>query len=270
MKIIRFQSDDGQTLWGAVGSPADGEARLIEGDVFGDFIVTARTAAVGRLLAPVQPPNILALGLNYRKHAAETGVRLPDEPVLFLKATSSVIGPGEPILLPAAGPGEVDFEAELGIVIGRRVKNVPPSGALEAVLGYTCANDVSARDWQIRRQKKQWARGKSFDTFCPVGPCLVTRDEIPDPGSLRIRTLLNGEVLQDASTSDMIFDAATVISDLSRSMTLLPGTLILTGTPEGVGFTRTPPRYLAAGDTVTVSIEGIGELTNPVQAEGRL
>jgi len=270
MKIIRFQSDDGETLWGEVGSPTDGEARLIEGDLFGEFHVTQKTAAVKRLLAPVQPPNILALGLNYRKHAAETGVPLPDEPVLFLKATSSVIGPGEPILLPAAGPGEVDVEAELGIVIGRRVKNVPPAGALEAVLGYTCANDVSARDWQIRRQKKQWARGKSFDTFCPVGPCLVTRDEIPDPGSLRIRTILNGEVLQDASTSDMIFDAAAVIANLSKSMTLLPGTLILTGTPEGVGFTRTPPRYLAAGDTVTVSIEGIGELTNPVREEGNL
>jgi 2-keto-4-pentenoate hydratase/2-oxohepta-3-ene-1,7-dioic acid hydratase in catechol pathway len=267
MKIVRFQSAEGEILWGEVGSATDGEARLIEGDIFGEFHVTARTAAIGRLLAPVRPPDILALGLNYRKHAAETGVPLPDGPVLFLKATSSIVGPGEPILLPAAGPGEVDAEAELAVVIGRRVKNVPPADALEAVLGYTCANDVSARDWQIRRQKKQWARGKSFDTFCPVGPCLVTRDEIPDPGGLRIRMLVNGEVWQDASTADMIFDVATVIADLSRSMTLLPGTLILTGTPEGVGFTRTPPRYLSAGDTVTVSIEGIGELTSPVRAE---
>jgi 2-keto-4-pentenoate hydratase/2-oxohepta-3-ene-1,7-dioic acid hydratase in catechol pathway len=267
MKIIRFQSRGGEIHWGEVGSATDGVARLIEEDIFGEFHVTEKTTTVKKLLAPVQPPNILALGLNYRKHAAETGVPLPDGPVLFLKATSSVVGPGEPILLPSAGPGEVDAEAELGIVIGRRVKNVPPAGALDAVLGYTCANDVSARDWQIRRQKKQWARGKSFDTFCPVGPCLVTRDEIPDPGNLRIRMLVNGEVWQDASTSDMIFDAATLIADLSRSMTLLPGTLILTGTPEGVGFARTPPRYLAAGDTVTVSIEGIGQLTNPVQGE---
>jgi 2-keto-4-pentenoate hydratase/2-oxohepta-3-ene-1,7-dioic acid hydratase in catechol pathway len=136
------------------------------------------------------------------------------------------------------------------------------------IAGYTCANDVSARDWQIRKQKKQWSRGKSFDTFCPLGPYLVTTDEIPDPNNLTIRTILNGKVLQDSSTSDMIFDIPTIVSDLSRSMTLLPGTVILTGTPEGVGFTRQPPIFLKDGDVITISIEKIGKLTNPVIAEG--
>jgi 2-keto-4-pentenoate hydratase/2-oxohepta-3-ene-1,7-dioic acid hydratase in catechol pathway len=172
-----------------------------------------------------------------------------------------------PIILPAAGPDNVDYEAELAVVIGRKVKNVSPSEAMDYVMGYMCANDVSARDWQIEKQKKQWARGKSFDTFCPLGPCLVTRDEIPDPQNLRIRALLNGRIVQDSSTSDMIFDIPAIISDLSRSMTLLPGTVILTGTPEGVGFTRQPPLYLQAGDTVTVTIEKIGQLTNPVRDE---
>jgi len=138
---------------------------------------------------------------------------------------------------------------------------------MDSILGYTCANDVSARDWQIEKQKKQWARGKSFDTFCPLGPYLVTRDEIPDPQNLRIRTVLNGTTVQDSNTYDMIFDVPTIISDLSRSMTLLPGTVILTGTPEGVGFTRQPPIYLQDGDIVTIEIERIGQLTNPVKRE---
>jgi 2-keto-4-pentenoate hydratase/2-oxohepta-3-ene-1,7-dioic acid hydratase in catechol pathway len=140
---------------------------------------------------------------------------------------------------------------------------------MDAVLGYTCANDVSARDWQIEKQKKQWARGKSFDTFCPLGPYLVTRDEIADPQNLRIRTVLNGKTVQDSNTHDMIFDIPAIISDLSKSMTLLPGTVILTGTPEGVGFTRQPPIYLQDGDVVTIEIEGIGQLTNPVKREDR-
>ena len=138
---------------------------------------------------------------------------------------------------------------------------------MECIFGYTCANDVSARDWQIEKQKKQWARGKSFDTFCPLGPWIVTKDEIPDANALRIRTILNGQVLQDSSTSDMIFDVPTIVSDLSRSITLLPGTVILTGTPEGVGFTRNPAVYLKDGDSVTIEVERIGQLTNPVRLE---
>jgi 2-keto-4-pentenoate hydratase/2-oxohepta-3-ene-1,7-dioic acid hydratase in catechol pathway len=267
MKIIRFESEAGEIFHGAVDSIEDRTARVVMGDIFGDFSLSEKTAPVAKLLAPVSPPNIPALGLNYRKHADETGARYPETPVMFLKATSSVIGPGEVIILPAAGPEEVDFEGELAVVIGRSARNVPPGRALDFVLGYTCANDVSARNWQMSGQMKQWARGKSFDTFCPVGPCIVTKDELKDPDGLRIRTVVSGETFQDSNTADMIFGVAAVVSDLSRSMTLLPGTLILTGTPEGVGFTRKPPRYLREGDRVRVIIEGIGELSNPVRKE---
>jgi len=187
--------------------------------------------------------------------------------VIFIKANSSVIGPEEMILLPHVGPDQVDYEAELAVIIGRKAKNISREEALEYVLGYTCANDVSARDWQIEKQKKQWSRGKSFDTFCPLGPCLVTRDEIPDPNRLAIRSILNGRVMQDSNTSDMIFDVQTLVSDLSQSLTLLPGTTILTGTPGGVGFTRKPPVFLKDGDRITIEIERIGSLSNRVGTE---
>jgi 2-keto-4-pentenoate hydratase/2-oxohepta-3-ene-1,7-dioic acid hydratase in catechol pathway len=166
--------------------------------------------------------------------------------------------------LPSA---EVDYECELAVVIGRACKNVSRERALDYVLGYTCANDVSARDWQIRNGGGQWCRGKTFDTFAPLGPCLVTRDEIPNPNALKIATLLNGERMQDESTSDMIFDVPRLIEFLSGSTTLVPGTVILTGTPSGVGMARKPPRWLKPGDVVTVEIEKIGQLTNPVSAE---
>jgi 2-keto-4-pentenoate hydratase/2-oxohepta-3-ene-1,7-dioic acid hydratase in catechol pathway len=161
----------------------------------------------------------------------------------------------------------VDYECELAVVIGKPCKNVSKADALSYVLGYTCANDVSARDWQKDWGGSQWCRGKTFDTFCPLGPCLVTPDEIPNPNALQIKTIVNGEVLQDWNTSDMIFDVPTLIEFLSGSTTLLPGTVILTGTPHGVGMARNPPRWLQAGDSVTISIEGIGELTNPVRLE---
>jgi 2-keto-4-pentenoate hydratase/2-oxohepta-3-ene-1,7-dioic acid hydratase in catechol pathway len=267
MKIIRFITKNDQLSYGLHDPELPDQARIIQGDIFGKFRVTSKLSKIEQVLSPVFPCNILALGLNYRKHADETKVSYPDIPIVFIKATTSVVGHMSPIILPAAGPDNVDYEAELAVVIGRKVKNVSPSEAMDYVMGYMCANDVSARDWQIEKQKKQWARGKSFDTFCPLGPCLVTRDEIPDPQNLRIRTLLNGCIVQDSSTSDMIFDIPAIISDLSRSMTLLPGTVILTGTPEGVGFTRQPPLYLQAGDTVTVTIEKIGQLTNPVRDE---
>lgn len=267
MKIARIITHDNQIRYGIFDPGQPDRVRLIEGDLFGGFRITEATATIRRMLPPVDPPNILAVGLNYRKHADETGIRYPDLPVLFIKATTSLAGPGEPILLPAAGPDEVDFEGELAIVIGRKGKNIPPERAFEHIFGYTCANDVSARDWQTRLQKQQWARGKSFDTFCPVGPVVVTTEEIPEPDRLRITTAVNGRILQDSNTADMIFDVATTVSNLSRSMTLLPGTLILTGTPEGVGFTRKPPVFLRKGDVVTVSIQGIGELTNRVEME---
>jgi 2-keto-4-pentenoate hydratase/2-oxohepta-3-ene-1,7-dioic acid hydratase in catechol pathway len=161
----------------------------------------------------------------------------------------------------------VDYECELAVVIGRACKNVSRENALEYVLGYTCANDVSARDWQIARGGGQWCRGKSFDTFSPLGPCIVTTDEIPNPNALGIRTLLNGEPVQDWNTNDMIFDVPEIISFMSGSSTLLPGTVILTGTPHGVGMAAKPPRWLREGDEVTIEIEGIGALTNPVIAE---
>lgn len=267
MKIIRFISNNDQLVFGLYDPELPEQARVIQGDIFGKFRVTSKLAKIQHVLSPVFPCNVLALGLNYRKHADETQVSYPELPIVFIKATTSVVGHMSPIILPAAGPDSVDYEAELAVVIGKKIKNVSPSEAMDCILGYTCANDVSARDWQIEKQKKQWARGKSFDTFCPLGPYLVTRDEIPDPQNLCIRTILNGSTVQDSNTSDMIFDVPTIVSDLSRSMTLLPGTVILTGTPEGVGFTRQPPLFLQEGDTVTIDIEKIGQLTNPVRKE---
>ncbi|MEJ5170231.1 MAG: fumarylacetoacetate hydrolase family protein, partial [Fimbriimonadales bacterium] len=210
-------------------------------------------------------PAILGIGLNYRRHAEETGGKVPDWPVVFLKNPASVQNPGDPIVIPRTlTTEEVDYECELAVVIGRDARNVPAAQALECVLGYTAANDVSARDWQMRRSGRQWCRAKSFDTFCPLGPCLVTRDEIPDPGSLRLGTRLNGETVQDWTTSDLIFDVPRLIEFLSADTTLLAGTVILTGTPHGVGMARQPPLWLKPGDVVTVWVDGVGELTNPV------
>jgi len=243
----------------------DGSAREITGDILSDFTVTDRVVTPGKLLAPLVPSNILAIGLNYRRHAAEGGKDAPERPVLFIKATSSVQNPGDPIELPRTST-KVDYECELAVVIGRRCKNVSRAHALDHVLGYTCANDVSARDWQRDLGGGQWCQAKSFDTFCPLGPVLVTKDQIPNPNALRIRTLLNGETMQDWNTDDMVFDVATLIEFLSTDKTLLPGTVILTGTPHGVGFARTPPVWLKPGDTVSIDIESIGTLTNPVIA----
>jgi 2-keto-4-pentenoate hydratase/2-oxohepta-3-ene-1,7-dioic acid hydratase in catechol pathway len=267
MKLIRFISEDDRILCGLYDDALPDEPLIIKGDLFGQFRVSGKRARIRRFLPPIVPGNILAIGLNYRRHAEETGLTPPPDPVLFLKATTSAIGHGEPVLLPLAGPDLVDYEAELAVVIGKRGKNISAATAMEHVLGYTCANDISARDWQIEKQSKQWARGKSFDTFCPLGPFLVTRDEVSDPGDLRIRAIINGITLQDGNTSDMIFDVPALISNLSRSMTLLPGTVIMTGTPDGVGFTRKPPVFLRDGDAVTVDIEKIGRLTNPVRSE---
>jgi 2-keto-4-pentenoate hydratase/2-oxohepta-3-ene-1,7-dioic acid hydratase in catechol pathway len=266
MKIIRHTDSANQIRYAVQN--ADGTTTQIEGDIFGKYTVTAKPADVRKLLAPVAPVQILCAGLNYRKHAEETGARIPEFPVLFVKSPASVQNPGDPVLLPThLRSDEVDYECELAVVIGRPCKNVSREHALDYVLGYTCANDVSARDWQIRRGGSQWCRGKSFDTFCPLGPVLVTPDEIPNPGALRIRTHLNGETVQDSNTSDLIFDVSALIEFLSGSTTLLPGTVILTGTPGGVGMAAKPPRWLRPGDSVTVEIEGIGRLTNPVAEE---
>jgi 2-keto-4-pentenoate hydratase/2-oxohepta-3-ene-1,7-dioic acid hydratase in catechol pathway len=268
MRLIRHLTPAGHAY--AAIQP-DGSAREILGDVFGDFRVTDRVVNPGKLLAPVVPANLLAIGLNYKKHAEEGGRAAPEKPVLFIKANSSVQNPGDTIEIPQhLASQEVDFECELAVVIGRRCKNATRANALDYVLGYTGANDVSARDWQRKPWGGgQWCQAKSFDTFCPLGPALVLKDEIPDPNALRIRSVLNGQVMQDWSTEDMIFDVPTLIEFLSGSKTLLPGTVILTGTPHGVGFARTPPVFMHAGDTITIEIEKIGALTNPVALEGQ-
>jgi 2-keto-4-pentenoate hydratase/2-oxohepta-3-ene-1,7-dioic acid hydratase in catechol pathway len=241
---------------------------LINGDIFGQYADTGKEVAVSKLLAPTAPADVYCIGLNYAKHAEEGGLPIPQHPCVFMKASSAVNNPHAPIVLPRKlCSNEVDYECELAVVIGKRCKNVPKLVALDYVLGYTCANDVSARDWQIKWGESQWCRGKTFDTFAPLGPCLVTTDEISDPNSLSIRTILNGETMQDWNTNDMIFDVPTLIEFLSGSTTLLPGTVILTGTPQGIGAARTPPVFLKEGDSVTVEIEKIGALTNPVVEE---
>ncbi len=260
MKILRFMDQGGCIRY---GQPVDDRTALIvEGDLFTSPRVTKTKMGIVKRLAPVDPPNVIAIGLNYRKHAAESNMALPKAPVVFLKATTSVIAPGSPIILPPSAPDEVDYECELAIVIGRQAHAVSEERALDYVLGYTCGNDVSARDCQARLDV-QWARAKSFDTFCPLGPVLVTKDEI-DGDNLAIKTILNGKVMQDSNTSDMIFGCRTLVSYLSHQFTLLPGTVIMTGTPSGVGFARKPPVFLRDGDEVTIEIEGIGRLTNPV------
>ncbi len=215
-----------------------------------------------RIAAPFTPRSIICVGLNYKDHAAEGGVKVPERPVLFAKLPSSVIGPGEPIILPPE-TNEVDYEAELAVVIGRRCKGVAADQALDYVAGYTSLNDVSARDFQ--RGDGQWVRAKSQDTFCPFGPYLVTRDEICDPQRLAIRCLVNGRALQSSNTNKMIFSVAEIIAFTSRGITLEPGDIISTGTPHGVGFARKPPVFLRDGDEVVVEVEKVGRLANPVK-----
>ncbi len=266
MKIVRYRDRESQTHYGSEGP--DGSIQRIEGDIFGGWTTTHTPADVAKLLAPVAPSQIFCIGLNYRRHAEETNAKIPEYPVLFMKGVGAVQHPGDPIVLPRhLASEEVDYECELAVVIGKAAKNVSRERAFEYVLGYTCANDVSARDWQKRFGGGQWCRGKTFDTFAPLGPRLVTRDEIANPNALSIATILNGERVQDWTTADMIFDVARLIEFLSGSTTLVPGTVILTGTPHGVGMARTPPRWLRPGDAVTIEIEGIGQLTNPVEAE---
>lgn len=258
MKIIRY-SHEGHVGYGIV--EAEG-VRPCDGDPFTGLERQSSLLDLSevKLLPPVEPPNIICLGLNYRAHAAEIGHPLPAEPLVFLKATTSLCGPGDPIVLPPHYPDSIDYEAELAIVIGRRARNVPEERAHEVVLGFTAANDVSNRSVQF--SDGQWARGKSHDTFCPVGPAIVTD---LDGDNLAITCRLDGEVMQSSTTSDLIFPVRRIVSFLSRNFTLLPGTLILTGTPSGVGFMRKPPVFLRPGQVVEVEIEGIGTLINPVQ-----
>jgi 2-keto-4-pentenoate hydratase/2-oxohepta-3-ene-1,7-dioic acid hydratase in catechol pathway len=215
-----------------------------------------------RLVAPVpRPGKVICIGLNYRDHAAESGMEIPERPLVFSKFSSCVVGPDADVVLPP-GSEQVDYEAELGVVIGRRAWRVSAADAMRHVLGYVNVNDVSARDFQFA--DGQWQRGKSCDTFCPMGPYLVTADEIADPHGLRIRLRLNGRTLQDSSTDQLIFGVPQLVEALSRFVELEPGDLISTGTPPGVGFARKPPVFLAAGDRMEVEVEGLGVLANPV------
>lgn len=262
MKIVRLRLHSGEICHGCL--QPDGRILRLVGDPLQNPQPTAEVIE-GTLLAPIAPTMLFCTGLNYRQHAEETGAKLPTHPVLFMKGINTLAHPGQAIEIPVHLASErVDYECELAVVIGRAAKNVPRQRALEFVAGYTCANDVSARDWQIQYGGSQWCRGKTFDTFCPLGPCLVTPEEIPNPNNLRISTTLNGQVVQDWTTADMIFDVPTLIEFFSGSTTLVPGTVLLTGTPHGVGMARDPRLWLQAGDEVTVEIEGIGRLTNPV------
>lgn len=263
MKIIRFSDQSGAVHWGVPSG--EGHAVVLSGGLFDARPASAKPMPIGRTLAPLDPPNVIAIGRNYREHAKEMKSEPQDaEPLIFLKATSAVIGPHDDIILPQSAPSEVDYEAELAVIIARRCKNVPERDAMDVLLGFTCANDVSARDCQKRRDK-QWARGKSFDTFCPLGPVIVTPDEFPASGA-SVRSFLNGQRMQDGHTADMIFSVAQLVSYVSHQFTLIPGTVILTGTPAGVGAARTPPVFLRDGDEMVVEVEGIGRLCNRVRS----
>ncbi len=267
MKWYRFIDREGKICYGR-DLAADDTIQLLRGDPFTGLTESAQRVEVRKLLAPVEPRAILCIGLNYRQHVEEFGGRLPERPILFMKNPAAVTHPGAPILVPASclNPSQVDYETELAVVIGRSAKNVSAAKALDYVLGYTIGNDVSARRWQKEAGGGQWSRGKSFDTFCPLGPALVTADEIADPQRLKLSCTINGQLVQDDTTANMIFPVAELIAYLSQDTTLLPGTVIMTGTPSGVGFARTPPLFLSPGDTVAMTIEPIGTLTNPVVA----
>lgn len=263
MTFARCIDEHGEAVYVA---PADGGGwTLLKGDPFAGGL-TAAGAAVkpARWLPPVEPRAVLCIGKNYAAHAAEMDSEKPDWPVLFMKNPGAVSAHEQPIVLPAVCGDEVDYEAELAVVIGRAAKNVRQAEALDYVLGYTCANDVSARIWQREKGGGQWIRGKSFDTFAPLGPVLVTADAIPDPQVLDVSMTVSGETLQQGSTRNMIFPVAELIAFLSQDTTLLPGTVLLTGTPEGVGWARNPKRTLRPGDETAVTITGIGTLRNRV------
>jgi len=264
MKIIRYLDPSGKILYAAEQSPAS--YFRLEGDPFSKIRLTSEPVSIGKILAPVVPVMIWCIGQNYRRHADEVGMSSGDYPVVFAKGPNTTQDPGASIAIPTrAGTAELDYEGELVVIIGKSCKDVTREQALDYVAGYTCGNDVSARDWQLKKGGSQWCRGKSFDTFAPMGPCLVTPDSIPNPSGLRIQTTVNGRVMQDGNTRDMVRDVPALIEFLSQSTTLLPGTAIFTGTPHGVGMAQNPPLWLKDGDEVSITIEKIGTLTNTVR-----
>ncbi|HEV8281049.1 MAG TPA: fumarylacetoacetate hydrolase family protein [Candidatus Limnocylindrales bacterium] len=247
------------------GDPANIDALRIAASHV-NIAEVGRPLGAADLMAPVpRPGKVVAIGRNYREHAAEEGAEPPPAPLIFAKWPSAVVGHGADIRWDPALTAQVDYEAELGVVIGRRARRVSRADALDHVLGYTCLNDVSARDLQFG--DGQWVRGKSLDTFCPMGPAIVTADEIGDPQGLAIRCLVNDEVLQESNTSEMFFSVAEIVSHCSQAFTLDPGDIIATGTPSGVGAFRSPPRFLGNGDRVVVEIDGVGRLENVCRFE---
>jgi 2-keto-4-pentenoate hydratase/2-oxohepta-3-ene-1,7-dioic acid hydratase in catechol pathway len=282
MRLVRLVSPEGMTVLARVDADSSEATPIVTcsddfaSDELRDLLAAGTDPASlqpvgdtfpvsrGIWRAPLRfPQKILAIGLNYADHAREAQLEVPSAPMLFAKFQNAIIGPNEPIRYRRSDSTEVDYECELAAVIGRRSRDVSVDQALEVIYGYTVCNDVSARDAQF--SDGQFSRAKSFDTFCPLGPVIVTADEIPDPQNLCVRTRLNGETVQDSTTGEMIFSVAELVSYLSRFMTLEPGDVIATGTPAGVGMARTPPVYLDDGDVIEVEVEGIGVLSNPVQ-----
>jgi len=293
MRLVRYEAKDGATRLGAltergiVGLEAAARSAGVAGAAFADgfaFLAGGSPAmeqakkitesAPASALVPVsdvvlrapvpRPGKVIAVGLNYRDHSIESGAKEPPKtPMIFAKFSSSVVGPGEAIVLPP-GDAQVDYEAEMGVVIGKKGRGISAAEAYQYVAGYLPLNDVSARAWQFA--DKQWVRGKSCDTFCPIGPSLTTRDEIADPHALAICARVNGVTLQNSNTGKMIFRVPELIEFISQAITLEPGDIIATGTPEGVGVFRTPPIFLKAGDVVEIEIQGLGVLRNPVVA----
>jgi len=278
-RLVRFLAKDGRTYYGDAILPSGTsdiakarQARVITGSIFGQHTVTDQVVDIRMLLAPLaleDVKTVRCLGLNYEQHAKESNMPIPKYPVLFYKPLTSLGGPFDPIPVhPMAQEGTgLDYECELVAVIGKQCSDVPESKALDYVLGYAVGDDVSHREWQIQRGGGQWALGKGFDGWAPYGPGIVSSKVIKDPQALHITTKLNGNLVQESSTKDMIFGVAKTIAFLSRGTTLLPGDLIFTGTPQGVGMGRKPPLWLKDGDVVEVGLEGIGTCTNKVEFE---
>jgi 2-keto-4-pentenoate hydratase/2-oxohepta-3-ene-1,7-dioic acid hydratase in catechol pathway len=265
MRIGRFSANGSPALFGIF----DGDRVFEVSDPFAGRAIKGapHNLADVKLLAPVERPSkVICVGINYVPHMEESGFDRPSEPVIFSKLPSSLTGPNAPIVLPRAAPRRVDYEAELVIVIGQEGRDIPRESALEHVAGYTAGNDISARDWQLKKPGGQWLLGKSFDTFLPLGPWIVTPDEFGDPAGRHVRCRVNGELLQDDVLANLIFDFADVIAYVSQVATLETGDLIMTGTPGGVGQSRTPPRWLQDGDIVETEVDGIGTMRNSVVA----
>jgi 2-keto-4-pentenoate hydratase/2-oxohepta-3-ene-1,7-dioic acid hydratase in catechol pathway len=263
VRILRFIDDNGNVC---LGTQRHGDTAIEVIERTGGYEITHEKKTIKKILPPVSPSAIYCIGLNYKGHAEETNMAVPEYPVLFMKNPASVIGHNDNIVIPEScrKKPQVDYEAELAVVISRPAKNIRADNALDYVKGYTVGNDISARWWQAHAGGGQWARGKSFDCFCPLGPELVTCEDIPDPGNLEISLTLNGNIMQQSNTAHMMFSVSRIIAYLSEDTTLPANSVILTGTPQGVGFARTPPVYLKPGDLLETTIEKIGTLTNRV------